>query len=146
MMKAKACLLTTCLFMIICMGMEKAPAVEMKETNGVQLKWVRESLEKHLLSIETVKNEVKITSDGQYRKPGESSLSFFLKRGEKLESSDHHSRVSAVYVGTAGKSVRFSYEVRFDSRSFGKDQISVDRGEVTLETRTASTPKPPPSK
>ena len=141
-LKATACLLSAALFMITGMAAGKALAVELKETTGVQVKWVSDSLAKHLLSIENVKDTVKITSDGQYRKAGEDSLSFVLKPGEKLESSDHHSQFSAVFLGNSGKSVRFSYDMKFDSRAFGKNQISVDRGEVTLETRPAAAASP----
>jgi len=141
-LKATACLVSAALLIITGMAMEKALAVELKETSGVQVKWVSDSLAKHLLSIETVKDSVKITSDGQYRKAGEDSLSFVLKPGEKLESGDHHSQFSAVFLGNSGKSVRFSYDMKFDSRAFGKNQISVDRGEVTLETRPPAAASP----
>lgn len=134
-----ACLLAAYMFMITNTAAQKALAVELKETTGVQVKWISDSLAKHLLSIATAKDSVKITSDGQYRKAGENSLSFVLKPGEKMESTDHHSQLSVVLLGISGKSARFGYDLRFDSRSFGKDQISVDRGEVTLESRPKRT-------
>lgn len=142
MVRKTACLLSAGLFMITSMAAEKALAVELKETTGVQVKWVSDSLAKHLLSIETIKDSVKITSDGQYRKAGEDSLSFVLKPGEKLESRDHHSQFSAVFLGNSGKSVRFGYDMQFDSRAFGKNEISVDRGEVTLEARPPAAASP----
>lgn len=117
---------------------ETALAVETNKTKNTNVRWVTDSLDKHLLSIEIVGKDVRVVSDGQYFKTNDKQNVFVLKPGDSFERSpDHHSSLSLRFISADFKLAKFSYEVKFDQRSFGRDQIDIDTGEVEISLRSS---------
>lgn len=112
---------------------EATMASETKTTNNVQAKWFIASLSKHLLSIKLVKGIVEIESDGTYTKGEKRLTKFSLEPGQSFDGPpDHHAWSQIKLIAADNKSVRLTYQARFDHRSFGKDLITEDSGEINL--------------
>ncbi len=123
-------------------------ATETKQTQGEQANWLIKSLSTHLLEIKESKDNkdnrerALIVSDGQYTKGPNRETKFVLAPGESFQGPpDHHSSSTLSMVTIDSKSLKLNYEMRFDHRSFGKDLITVDNGNIVLPLKTAQ-PKP----
>ncbi len=125
-----------------------AMATETKQTQGEQANWLIKSLSTHLLEIKESKDNIdnkgraQIVSDGQYTKGPNRETKFVLAPGESFQGPpDHHASSTLTMVTIDSKGLKMNYEMRFDHRSFGKDLITVDNGNIVLPLKTAQ-PKP----
>ncbi len=120
-------------------------ATETKQTQGEQANWLIKSLTTHLLEIKENKEnreKAQIVSDGQYTKGANRETKFVLAPRESFQGPpDHHSSSTLTMVTIDSKGLKLNYEMRFDHRSFGKDLITVDNGNIVLPLKTAQ-PKP----
>jgi len=111
-------------------------ATETKQTQGEQANWLIKSLSTHLLEIKESKEnkgKARIASDGQYTKGPNRENKFTLAPGESFQGPpDHHSSSTLTMVTIDSKGLKVNYEMRFDHRSFGKDLITVDNGNIVL--------------
>lgn len=139
----KVTLLLSILFLTSSFGNEIALAVEFSKSRGKRVTFVTGSLNKHLLSIKRDGKNVRIVTDGQYVSSGDKSPEFVLKPGESFERiPDRHSTLSLRLLSADSASVRFIYEEKFDQRSFGRNLIDIDTGEVEVSIRGDAATKP----
>jgi len=112
-------------------------ATETKQTQGEQANWLINSLTTHCLKIATSGGNAMIRSDGQYTKDKARESEFTLATGESFYGpTDHHSSTTIKLTGIDKKGLLLQYEMRFDHRSFGKDLISIDSGNVVLPLKS----------
>lgn len=130
------------LFLFVFSG--AAIATETKQTQGEHANWLVKSLTAHLQEIREIKEskenkaKAQITSDGQYTKGPNRETKFVLAPGESFQGTpDHHSSSTLTMVTIDSKGLKLNYEMRFDHRSFGKDLITVDNGNIVLPLKTA---------
>lgn len=125
-------------------------ATETKQTQGEQANWLIKSLSTHLLEIKENKEnreKAQIVSDGKYTKGANRETKFVLAPGESFQGPpDHHSSSTLTMVTIDSKELKLNYEMRFDHRSFGKDLITVDNGNIVLPLKTAQPNTAQPSK
>lgn len=142
------------LFLLVFAG--GAMATETKQTQGEQANWLIKSLSTHLLEIKESKEhrdnrdnkgKAQIVSDGKYTKGAKRETKFVLAPGESFQGPpDHHSSSTLTMVTIDSKELKLNYEMRFDHRSFGKDLITVDNGNIVLPLKTAQPNPAQPSK
>lgn len=112
---------------------EATLASETRTTKNVQAKWFETSLSKHLTSIKLVQGIVQVESDGTYTRGEKRLTSFSLEPGQCFDGPpDHHASSQIKLVAVGKKSIKLTYQARFDHRSFGKDLITEDSGEINL--------------
>lgn len=120
-------------------------ATETKQTQGEQANWLIKSLSTHLLEIKESKENIEkaqIVSDGKYTKGANRETKFVLAPGESFQGPpDHHSSSTLTMVTIDSNGLKLNYEMRFDHRSFGKDLITVDNGNIVLPLKTAQPSK-----
>lgn len=122
-------------------------ATETKQTQAEQANWIIKSLNSHLLEIKENnenKGKAQVASDGHYTKGPNHESKFTLAPGESFQGPpDHHSSSTLTMVTIDSKGLKLNYEMRFDHRSFGKDLITVDKGNIVLPL-TKAQPKSTP--
>ncbi|MFA6212613.1 MAG: hypothetical protein WCT03_23150 [Candidatus Obscuribacterales bacterium] len=138
------------LFLLLLTFPNSAMATETKQTQSEQSKWLVKSLSNHLLEIKENKGKAQIISDGQYSKDSSRESKFTLAPGESFHGpSDHHASTSLRMVAIDSESLKLTYEMRFDHRSFGKDLVTIDKGTVAVPlkaTQASSTKSVLPQK
>lgn len=112
-------------------------ATETRQTTGEQAKWLINSLTTHCTKISISGEKARITSDGTYTKGAAHESDFTLACGESFSGpTDHHSSSTIVLSGIDKSKLQLHYEMRFDHRSFGKDLITIDSGNVVLPIKS----------
>lgn len=123
----------TVLFALLMISIPVATATENENITEKNLTWVQDFLQKHVISLEPKGVSASITSDGHLVGDGTNSLSFNITAGSKFKSQpDHHSSLKFEVLKVDLEGVTLKYESQFDHRSFGKDKISIDTGEIKL--------------
>jgi hypothetical protein len=107
---------------------------QIKKTSNQQQSWSLNYLSENVLSCQRIDDSVAFRTTaklgiGQW---GHSwNQAFVLGRGGVFFlAPDHHMKVSFQIVSIDSAGVLIKYEYRFDHRSFGKDLISIDSGEI----------------
>ncbi|HEX2586124.1 MAG TPA: hypothetical protein VHL14_13420 [Steroidobacteraceae bacterium] len=94
----------------------------------------------HITSVAVGTDKVRFVTDGRIipaTHPVPANEPFFINIGERLRTApDHHTSTEFVYKGIRDGSVLLEYEQTFDHRSFGKNLITIDRGEVLVSLKT----------
>jgi len=111
-----------------------AKPVQIKKTYNQHQSWSLNYLNENVLSCQQIHDSVAFQTTtklgvGQW---GQSWNQKFIlgKEGEFFLSPDHHLKASfrIESIDSAGMQIRYEYQ--FDHRSFGKDLISIDSGEI----------------
>ena len=93
----------------------------------------------HMISVAVGSAKVRFVTDGRIIPASHSVAAnepFFIKIGERLRTApDHHTSTEFVYVGLRDNSVVLEYEQTFDHQSFGKNLITIDRGEILVSLK-----------
>ena len=85
-------------------------------------------LKSHLVSVAKNSDKVHLVTDGKIW-----AREIDLTIGQKLNSSpDHHGSFFYAVKDIAKSGVLVEYETQFDHRSFGKDLITIDKGEFEI--------------
>ena len=94
----------------------------------------------HIVSMTLESDKVRFVTDGKLTPvspAAPANESFIIGVGERLITSpDEHASTEFTYRGVRDSSALFEYESRFDQRSFGKNLISIDRGEILVSFKT----------
>jgi len=110
------------------------PRVE--RTSGANRAEMESLLNNHLISLTRNSNGVSFASDGRVGirdSAGTWQKAFVLGQGEKfMEEPDHHMSATFEVVNVKAGSVVLKYVSTFDRRSFGKNLITVDEGEIEI--------------
>ena len=129
----KLCLITV-LGSIVLLGGCNSPHVE--RTSDKNKEGITTSLNSHFISVVPDSGKVRFISDGSLGigSWGDSWQSdFSLGTGEKFRARPDHHASSSYEVRDINKNgVVLKYQTRFDHRSFGKNLISSDEGEVVI--------------
>ena len=93
----------------------------------------------HMISVAVGSAKVRFVTDGRIIPASHSVAAnepFFINIGERLRTApDHHTSTEFVYVGLRDNSVVLEYEQTFDHQSFGKNLITIDRGEILVSLK-----------
>jgi hypothetical protein len=94
----------------------------------------------HTITIAPESDKVRILTDGRLipsSPTASANESFVVGVGESIKTSaDEHAFSIFTYRSARVTSAVFDYETRFDQRSFGKNVVSIDRGEIEVAFRT----------
>jgi hypothetical protein len=115
-----------------CSSIEKQAMVE--KTFGQQQSWALNFLNENILSLHRLEDSVAFRTTaklgiGQWGYSWNQNFSLG-REGEFFLSPDHHLKVSFRISSIDSTSVQIKYEYKFDHRSFGKELISIDTGEI----------------
>lgn len=96
-------------------------------------------LQTHLKFSKTEVDRVSIITDGEvgmYDNSKNWRKEFEIKKGDKFfASADHHSSTSFEITAISSQSFTVRYLTEFNHKSFGKNLISIDQGEVIIENK-----------
>jgi hypothetical protein len=125
------------ILLFVCILFNCSPAgkpVQIKKTYDQQRSWALDYLDENVLSCRRIDDSIAFRTTaklgiGQW---GHSwNQNFLLAReGGFIIAPDHHLKVSFSIASIDSASVLLKYEYQFDHRSFGKELISIDTGEV----------------
>ncbi len=111
-----------------------AKPVQIEKTYNQQQYWSLNYLNENVLSCQRIQDSVAFRTTakigvGIWSKSW--NQDFILGReGEFFLSPDHHLKASFRIESIDSAGMRIRYEYQFDHRSFGKDLISIDSGEI----------------
>ncbi len=115
-------------------AIDRTPAIE--RTAGKNKAGMEQYLNAHLLAVAPDSSKVTFITDGRLGIGdwGKSwQREFALETGGKFQGApDHHSSSSFEVQTIGARSVLIKYQTKFDHRSFGKNLISIDEGEVAI--------------
>lgn len=115
-------------------AIDRAPAIE--RTVGKNKAGMEQYLNAHFLAVTPDAGKVRFITDGRLGIGdwGKSwQREFALETGGKFQAApDHHSSSSFEVQTIGAQSVLIKYQTKFDHRSFGKNLISQDEGEVEI--------------
>ena len=116
-----------------------AQAIQIEKTLNKHKDFVETNLLKHLYTVSRVSNgaAIHLTVDGGYRLEKlqfqEGLVEFTCPlQGRFYGPPDHHVSLEFTVVKIGATEAIFQYKSEFDHRSFGKDLISVDTGEIQI--------------
>jgi hypothetical protein len=107
---------------------------------------VRSSLEAHVLSVEYRNGLVVFFTDGTYGVPLPKTKRWTDRfevpvGGHFFRRPDAHSTMTLQIAAIGGEAVELTYTSCFNHRSFGKNEITLDRGRVRLKWRRHKDPQ-----
>ena len=107
-------------------------AQEKKETTGEHTEWMKKAFALLVKSLSFQKGSAHFVTDVFFQKAGKSD--FLLSRGDAFEGqSDHHASSTFTCTGVNEKDgVSIQYQSNFDHRSFGKNLVSTDKGNLLI--------------
>jgi hypothetical protein len=123
------CILAVSIGLVAC-----GPQVE--RSIGKNKTGLETSLNAHLISVVPISEKVSVITDGSLGvrdSAGVWQKEFVLGKGEKfMMQPDEHASASFEVVGIKPDSVSLKYVSQFDHRSFGKNLIATDEGEIEV--------------
>ena len=125
--------LFACIMMVALTSCKKEKEVTYKSTTGKQLEWFETNLPKHVIDLKrTSNNSAILTSDGQILGPKD-AIKFNISEGTMFKNQpDHHAQTTYETLEVSADGVLIMYTSQFDHRSFGKNSISTDTGQILL--------------
>ena len=129
--------LICCFSLVMVLGGCHKPAVPaVEKTVGKNQIGMEDYLNAHFITVVPDSGKVRFMTDGSLGigNWGNSWQSeFSLGVGEKFQARpDHHLSSSFEVRGIGMKGVVLKYQTKFDQRSFGKNLISIDEGEIEI--------------
>ena len=138
-------LLVPICIVILSVQMDLTARTKTEKTIGKNHAWIVKSLNEHLLSLTGSSNTVKFSFNGEYGIYNQNSewvKEFELKKTESFSAQpDHHTSRELTVLKILKNAVLLGYRDKFDHRSFGKNLITLDSGEIMIEYRESNTSK-----
>ena len=117
----------------------KSGAPTLVETAGHEARFWQDQLGRHVEEVSPTGTQVHLLSDGTFHAYSARDGELLLSVGDTFNGPpDHHARCTFTVQAITNQGVTMAYRSEFDHRSFGRNQISVDRGRVLLAWRIAS--------